>query len=169
MLRAAIDLGTNSVRLLVGTVEKKRVAVKYTGLRTCRLGQGLQPGGEISPQAVERTLQALSGYHRLVQDLEVEQVNIVATSALREAKMPMVPPAGGASFGWSIKIISVKRKLSATCATSAVSYRRATVVLDIGGGALNWFSAQGPAGGGQHPGRSGVRKIVFLTRRSGPR
>ncbi|NLC39276.1 MAG: Ppx/GppA family phosphatase [Clostridia bacterium] len=157
MLRAAIDLGTNSVRLLVGTVEKKRVAVKYTGLQTCRLGQGLQPGGEINPQAVERTLQALSGYHRLVQDLEVKQVNIVATSALREAKN-----ADGFCrqverlFGWSIKIISGEEEafLSYLGATSAVKLLPGLipVVLDIGGGSTELvFSAQGRLEAASYP------------------
>jgi exopolyphosphatase/guanosine-5'-triphosphate,3'-diphosphate pyrophosphatase len=149
MLKAAVDLGTNSVRLLVGTVEDNQVCVKYADLRTCRLGQGLKPGGEINLWAMKRTLQALTEYHRIVQELEVEELKIVATSALREAKNSgrLIQQVADL-FSWHIQIISGEEEayLSYLGATSAIKLLPGLVpvVVDIGGGSTELvFTNQG--------------------------
>ena len=84
---AAIDCGTNSLRLLVADVDP------VTGLLTdvdrrmeiVRLGQGVDSTGRLAPEALERTLRALRGYARIIGDRSAVAVRMVATSATRDA------------------------------------------------------------------------------------
>jgi len=108
---AAIDIGSNSVRLLVGDVEKNGVIrVIRTELATTRLGEGMttrasgwhvsgprqrlqqpaegMPGIEkryLSPRAVKKTMAVLDNYMQIAETCNVEKTVIAATSAVREA------------------------------------------------------------------------------------
>jgi exopolyphosphatase/guanosine-5'-triphosphate,3'-diphosphate pyrophosphatase len=83
---AAVDCGTNSVRLLVaelpGDGELRELA---RDMRITRLGQGVDRTGRLDPAAVERTLAALRGYAEDIRRLGAERVRMVATSASRDA------------------------------------------------------------------------------------
>lgn len=78
---AAIDCGTNSVRLLIvdGTTELHRE------MRIVRLGEGVDRTGVLAPAALERTRAALMDYVATCRELMVERVRMVATSATRDA------------------------------------------------------------------------------------
>ena len=84
---AAIDCGTNSLRLLVADVDP--VAGQLTDvdrrMEIVRLGQGVDSTGRLAPEALERTLRALRGYARLIGDRSAVAVRMVATSATRDA------------------------------------------------------------------------------------
>ena len=84
---AAIDVGTNTVRLLVADVEEPGMyrAVFQEQVIT-RLGERVQETGVLSPGAVERTFQVLKRYAETARELGVGEVVAVATSAAREAK-----------------------------------------------------------------------------------
>jgi exopolyphosphatase/guanosine-5'-triphosphate,3'-diphosphate pyrophosphatase len=83
---AAVDQGTNSVRLLVaepdgagGFVELGRDMV------ITRLGQGVDQSGRLAPNAIERTSEVLAGYARRAGALHAERIRVGATAALRDA------------------------------------------------------------------------------------
>jgi exopolyphosphatase/guanosine-5'-triphosphate,3'-diphosphate pyrophosphatase len=88
---AAIDCGTNSIRLLVadittaddGTTEQHDV---HREMRIVRLGQGVDATGEFAPEALERTHAALVDYAEVVRREGAERVRMVATSASRDAR-----------------------------------------------------------------------------------
>ena len=86
MTLAAIDIGTNSVKLLVGRVSGQRVAPLLHRSLITRLGEGLQKTGEISPEAADRTIAALVELRGLAEERKVEQLRAVGTLALRAAK-----------------------------------------------------------------------------------
>lgn len=85
---AAIDCGTNTIRLLVADVEPGERAVRdvvRTGTVT-RLGQGVDRTGELAPDALARTIDAAREFAGLVTEHGAERVRFVATSATRDAR-----------------------------------------------------------------------------------
>ncbi len=82
---AAIDCGTNSIRLLIadygGDGQLRDV---HREMRIVRLGQGVDATGEFAADAIERTRLALTDYAGLLKDCGVERVRMVATSAARD-------------------------------------------------------------------------------------
>ncbi len=88
---AAVDCGTNSVRLLVADVDASAggpaaKADVHREMRVVRLGQGVDRTGVLAPEAVERTRLALVDYAATCRELGVERVRMVATSATRDAR-----------------------------------------------------------------------------------
>ena len=86
MTLAAIDIGTNSVKLLVGRVSGGRVAPLLHRSMITRLGEGLQKSGEISPEAADRTLAALQELRGLAEERQAEKLRAVGTLVLRAAR-----------------------------------------------------------------------------------
>ena len=84
---AAIDCGTNSLRLLIADVDVAghRLADVERRMEIVRLGQGVDATGMLAPEALERTLRALADYAREIRDAGVSAVRMVATSATRDA------------------------------------------------------------------------------------
>jgi exopolyphosphatase/guanosine-5'-triphosphate,3'-diphosphate pyrophosphatase len=80
---AAIDCGTNSVRLLVADLPAGTDVVRR--MEIVRLGQGVDRTGRLAPEAIERTRLALSTYAAEIDRLGAERVRMVATSATRDA------------------------------------------------------------------------------------
>ena len=80
----AIDCGTNALRLLVADVIDGELREVTREMRTVRLGEGVDATGEFTPAALERTFAALDEYARMIDDLDVSALRIVATSASRE-------------------------------------------------------------------------------------
>ncbi|MFJ3704999.1 MULTISPECIES: Ppx/GppA phosphatase family protein [unclassified Streptomyces] len=85
---AAIDCGTNSIRLLVADVDP--ATGDFTELdrrmRIVRLGQGVDRTGRLAPEALERTLDACRDYAAAIKELGAERIRFVATSASRDAE-----------------------------------------------------------------------------------
>jgi exopolyphosphatase/guanosine-5'-triphosphate,3'-diphosphate pyrophosphatase len=83
---AAVDCGTNSIRLLVADVDGSAKTDVHREMRVVRLGQGVDRTGELAPEAVERTRLALLDYAATCRELGVERTRMVATSATRDAR-----------------------------------------------------------------------------------
>jgi exopolyphosphatase / guanosine-5'-triphosphate,3'-diphosphate pyrophosphatase len=87
---AAIDCGTNSIRLLVADVTVREDGTRWLRdvhreMRIVRLGQGVDATGRLAPEALERTRVALVDYAAVAARKGVERVRMVATSATRDA------------------------------------------------------------------------------------
>ena len=82
---AAVDCGTNSVRLLVADVDGTAKADLHREMRVVRLGEGVDRTGQLSAAALERLRVALVDYAATCADLGVERTRMVATSATRDA------------------------------------------------------------------------------------
>ncbi|MGI8665610.1 MAG: exopolyphosphatase [Jatrophihabitans sp.] len=82
---AAIDCGTNSIRLLIADLTAAGLIDVHREMRVVRLGEGVDRTGLLAPQAIERTRLALVDYADLISQNDVEAIRMVATSASRDA------------------------------------------------------------------------------------
>ncbi len=82
---AAIDCGTNTIKLLVGDLAKDPDGVRRES-RMVRLGQGVDASGRLTPEALERAFGAIEEYAAIIADAGVERVRFCATSATRDAE-----------------------------------------------------------------------------------
>lgn len=83
---AAVDLGTNSCRLLIARIDSEhRLKPVYRDIVTTRIGEGLNETGKISLPAIQRTAQALKKFQGIIDQYEATACRAVATSAAREA------------------------------------------------------------------------------------
>src|ERR671929_897859 len=82
---AAVDLGTNTTRLLVADVHDGRLEEVYRETRITRLGEGVDARRRLLPVPIARVRNALSDYRRTVEALDAERTLLVATSAVRDA------------------------------------------------------------------------------------
>jgi len=135
---AAVDVGTNSTRLLVADVEGGRVVAEHAReMIITRLGKGVDRTGRFDPAALRRTLDALAGYGATCRRLGVQRRRVVATSATRDAGNRQELLDGvRALLGVDTEVLSGE-------AEAATAYRGAThdlpgeartLVVDIGGG-----------------------------------
>ena len=154
--RAAIDIGTNSVRLLVADVDDAapdRLTVRPVDRRLTitRLGEGLEAGGLLMPVAAARTAVVVTEYVARAGDLNVPEPVVAATYAVRAARNPEL----------LLERLSVPVRVLGGDEEAALGFRGAllglpelppqapVVVLDVGGGSveLTWGTAQGDADG----------------------
>ena len=82
---AAIDCGTNSIRLLVADGSPVGLADVHREMRIVRLGEGVDQTGRLAPGAIERTRLALVDYAECIRSFGATEVRMVATSASRDA------------------------------------------------------------------------------------
>src|SRR5437879_5514015 len=73
---AAIDCGTNSVRLLIADISGGEMVELERRMEIVRLGQGVDKTGRLAPEALERTFTAMRGYAKLVVGHEVSRVRV---------------------------------------------------------------------------------------------
>jgi exopolyphosphatase/guanosine-5'-triphosphate,3'-diphosphate pyrophosphatase len=141
---AAVDIGTNTVRLLVADQIAGRLEDVARHVVITRLGQGVDGTGLLNPAAVERTLGVLREYGAVMDDLGVSHRRAVATSAARDAA-----DAGGfldtaaAVLGARPEIIdgAEEARLSFHGATLGISEsvgNEPILVIDIGGGSTEF-------------------------------
>jgi exopolyphosphatase/guanosine-5'-triphosphate,3'-diphosphate pyrophosphatase len=83
---AAIDCGTNSIRLLVADVSDGALRDVHREMRIVRLGEGVDRNGRLGEAALARTRVALESYVRTLHELGAERVRMAATSATRDAR-----------------------------------------------------------------------------------
>src|SRR5205807_3775697 len=83
---AAVDLGTNTTRLLVADVDDGRIQEVHRETRITRLGEGVDARRRLLPVPIARVRNALVDYRRTIEDLGAERTLAVATSAVRDAE-----------------------------------------------------------------------------------
>ena len=82
---AAIDCGTNSIRLLIADITGDNFQELIREMEIVRLGQGVDATGAFDPEAIERTLAATKKYAEIIASKGVEKIRFCATSATRDA------------------------------------------------------------------------------------
>ena len=83
---AAVDIGSNSVRLKISRLTGHRLLEIHEDREVTRLGQWVFRTGLLSPDAIALTVKVLRRFHRAVQESGAESVRVVGTSALRDAR-----------------------------------------------------------------------------------
>ena len=144
----AIDLGTNSTRLLVADVDNGAIRELARDVRVTRLGEGVDERRRLLPVPVARVRNVLSDYRRLLDSHGAERALAIATSAVRDAEN------GEAflgevewSYGFATQLLSGHDEALMTFRGVSAGRELAggTVVLDVGGGSTELVFG-GPAG-----------------------
>jgi exopolyphosphatase/guanosine-5'-triphosphate,3'-diphosphate pyrophosphatase len=156
---AAIDCGTNSIRLLVADVPPEGAHTDLLRrMEVVRLGQGVDATGRLAPEAIERTRRVLAEYATAARELGATAVRMVATSATRDAanrddfrdmvvatlgQEPDVVPGREEA---ELSFLGATASLGAAAAAHGAAPPRAPfLVVDIGGGSTEFVL--GDAGG----------------------
>ena len=149
---AAVDCGTNSLRLLLADVDPGRELTDVTRrMEIVRLGQGVDRTGRLAPEALARTIAVLRDYAGIIAASGAQAVRMVATSATRDAD-------NAAEFVRLVKeVLGVAPEVLTGAEEALLSFKGATaelaagpgggpfLVTDIGGGSTEFVL--GPAGG----------------------
>ncbi|HVF20394.1 MAG TPA: Ppx/GppA phosphatase family protein, partial [Mycobacteriales bacterium] len=137
---AAVDCGTNSIRLLVADVEGGRLVERTRQMQIVRLGEGVDRTGSLAAEALERTFVALRDYARIIGEMGVDRVRMCATSATRDAANRDAFVDGcTAILGVAPEVISGAEEAAAsfrgaTAELPRVAHPAPYLVVDIGGG-----------------------------------
>ena len=131
---AALDLGTNTTRLLVADVSDGRVEELHRETRITRLGEGVDARRRLLPVPIARVRNALTDYRRTAESLGAERTLLVATSAVRDAEN------GEAflgeiewSYGFATRLLSGDEEAELT-RRGVGDLASNTLLVDIGGG-----------------------------------
>lgn len=145
---AAIDIGTNSIRLIIAEALRDRnYRILDEEKATTRLGKGLAATGLLNPIAVEQSIEALRRMKQIAQGFQVRQTRVIATCAVREAQ-------DGAAFVRRVKeevdldveVISAREEAHFAFYSVARSFHlegKNVAVADIGGGSTEIILASG--------------------------
>jgi exopolyphosphatase/guanosine-5'-triphosphate,3'-diphosphate pyrophosphatase len=144
---AAVDCGTNSIRLLVADVDPAAGTLTDLDRRmtVVRLGQGVDRTGRLAPEALERTFAACREYAAVIEEYGAERIRFVATSASRDAENRDEFVAGVLGIlGVEPEVITgdQEAEFSFTGATRELAGRtdleKPFLVVDIGGGSTEF-------------------------------
>jgi exopolyphosphatase/guanosine-5'-triphosphate,3'-diphosphate pyrophosphatase len=139
---AAIDCGTNSIRLLIADIDGDNFREIHRDMEIVRLGQGVDATGKFDPEAIERTLTATRKYAEVIASKGVEKVRFCATSATRDASNRDLFIDGVR------EILGIEPEVIPGTEEAALSFMGATkglthsekpfLVVDIGGGSTEF-------------------------------
>jgi exopolyphosphatase / guanosine-5'-triphosphate,3'-diphosphate pyrophosphatase len=134
---AAIDIGSNSCRLKIAKVVSHQLRTLHEDREVTRLGASVFASGLVSPEAMAATLRALKRFQRAVQLHGADQIRVVATSAMRDARNSAAFQAWvKAETGWDLEIISglEEGRLIHHGLMSEAGTRGKLLLIDLGGG-----------------------------------
>ena len=143
---AAIDCGTNSIRLLVLSGSREAPVELVREVRLARLGQGVDATGEFHPDALARTFAVCEEYARIIRDHGAEKVRFVATSAARDVSNRQALVDGVRErLGVGVDVIpgQEEARLSSMGALCALDVASPSLVVDIGGGSTELVLVDG--------------------------
>ena len=163
---AAVDLGTNTTRLLVADVEHGRVEELHRETRVTRLGEGVDARRRLLPLPIARVRNALTDYRRTAESLGAERTLLVATSAVRDAEN------GEAflgeiewSYGFATQLLSGEEEAQLT-RRGVGELGAETLLVDLGGGStelvLDGFHASLPMGSVRFSERHGDDAVASI-------
>ena len=146
MLKAVLDLGTNTFHLLIAEVQESGIKEHYQKQIPVKIGAGGINSGVISPDAYLRGMEALGQFHEIISQYPIETIVATGTSAIRNAKNGTVFLAEAkARYGFNIESISGDLEAELIYKGVALSFsfpNRPVLVMDIGGGSVEFIIGQ---------------------------
>ena len=135
---AAVDIGSNSVRLKVAKVVNGRLRTLHEDREVTRLGESVFANGTLDPEAMALTIRVLKRFHRAVQEHAADRIRVVATAALRDSRnsrafLDWVRSA----TGWKAEIITgleEGRLIHLGILSNVRIARQRALLIDLGGG-----------------------------------
>lgn len=143
MITAAVDIGSNTLRMLIGEVRAGELTRAHTARSITRLATGLIETGFLREDNMQQSLLVLKDFALAIAEYEVKSVRAVGTSALREA-------ANSKAFidqvftetGLQIEIISGEEEARLTAKGVLLGFKdlvSSPLIIDIGGGSTEWI------------------------------
>ncbi len=138
---AAIDAGSNALRMMIGSVNQAGQVEPIQNLRLpVRLGEDVFSAGSLREDTMQRAADAFRHFKRAAQDLGVGQLRAIATSAMREAaNRDILLDRIARSSGTAVEVISAaeEARLIHLAVAAALNLRtRRALLIDIGGGSV---------------------------------
>lgn len=147
MRRAVIDVGTNSIKLLVADVSGREVRPVHEESRQTRLGQGFYETRRLQPENIARTAEAVWEFGEIAREKNAEAIRVIATSAARDAVNPTdLTNAIERACGLKTEIISGALEAEWAfqgAATNNELARHPLLLLDVGGGSTEFIIGHG--------------------------
>ena len=142
MIIGAVDIGTNSCRLLIAEVENGRLNILARGLESTSLGQGVHTEKILNETAIERTINGLASFKQILDQYQVNTYRIVATNAVREAENGKVfIQALADRLGLKGEVVSGSEEadLSYLGVKKGLPLSTPIAVIDLGGGSTEFI------------------------------
>ena len=144
---ASIDIGTNTILLLIAEVDQGRIKPLFEMETVVRLGERIHENGILLKEAMDRGLQTLSQYLERCRAMEVQEIFAVGTSALREAKnsQDFLKLVEG-KLDLSIEVISGEEEAQLSFLAVARDLEetgKTFLVVDVGGGSTEFILGKG--------------------------
>ena len=145
--RAVIDVGTNSIKLLVADVRGREVSPVHEESRQTRLGQGFYETHRLQPESIARTAEAVWEFGEIARERNAASIRVIATSAARDAVNPAdLTGAIERASGLKTEIISGAREAEWAfqgVATDGDLAENPLLLLDVGGGSTEFILGHG--------------------------
>jgi exopolyphosphatase/guanosine-5'-triphosphate,3'-diphosphate pyrophosphatase len=145
--RAVIDVGTNSVKLLIADVAGAAVRPVHEESRQTRLGKGFYETHRLQPEAVARTAEAVWEFAETARERSAESIRVIATSAARDAMNPRdLTNAIERAAGLKTEIITGAREADWAfrgVTTGLQLAKTPLLLLDVGGGSTEFILGNG--------------------------
>jgi exopolyphosphatase/guanosine-5'-triphosphate,3'-diphosphate pyrophosphatase len=142
---AVVDLGSNSVRLVVFEGRGRNPAAIFNEKAVLRLGRGLDRTGRLNEEGVEQALMVLRRYHAVAQAMRADPFEILATAAVRDAENgpEFVRQVESALPGMKVRILTGEQEAAYSAGGLVCGIPEADGILaDIGGGSLEVVQLQ---------------------------
>jgi exopolyphosphatase/guanosine-5'-triphosphate,3'-diphosphate pyrophosphatase len=135
---AVVDIGSNSVRLVVYDQLGRAPFPRFNEKSLCRLGDGLDRTGELAPEGFRRTVEAARRFRAVADAMGVERIDVIATEAVRRASNgEQLIAAIAEESGLAVRVLSgAEEAHHAALGVIAGFYRPIGLVGDMGGGSL---------------------------------
>src|SRR5438477_7420024 len=141
--RAVIDVGTNSIKLLVAEVSGHEVIPLVEESKQTRLGRGFYETHRLQPEAIASTARAVAKFAEMARQREVSPIRVIATSAARDAvNAAELASAIEAASGLKMEIISGEQEADWVfqgVTTDPRFARERLLLLDVGGGSTEFI------------------------------
>jgi len=139
MIVASIDIGTNTVLLLIAKVDKKsrKIITLLNEYRMPRIGKGIKNTGIVSRDKIKLLYGVLAEYHKIIKKYQCEKVLVTGTNALRIAKNTQeISEQIYNLFNFKLQVIpgDMEAEYAFLGATSSLDNLLSSLVIDIGGG-----------------------------------
>ncbi len=146
MRAAAIDIGSNAVRLMIADIEDGRIKnIVHKDRHVTKLAEVLSTKGILSDLSIEKTMNALRMFAEAMTLYKAEKFHAVATSAVREAKNSQVLLDAAARMGIKIQVIPGETEaaliFNGVCSAIDTTGKK-VLVFDIGGGSTEFIYAE---------------------------
>jgi exopolyphosphatase/guanosine-5'-triphosphate,3'-diphosphate pyrophosphatase len=145
--RAVIDVGTNSVKVLVADVAGREVRPVWEESTQTRLGSGLYAAHRLQPEPVAQTAAAVAGFTQTAREHGAESIRIIATSAARDAvNAAELISAIETAAGIGVRVISGEQEarwVFQGVTTDPELAHPPLLLLDVGGGSTEFILGRG--------------------------